>query len=277
MGGSGSEGPVSTPRHPHRDWRKALVTLHSGRSCRDTPAPLCSTAGTGPARHRGGQREKWGREDIGQHPEMSAPFPSPSTAGRTGTHLCLHHGRPLRPQGLHRLEHVHHPLVAHPLQHDAERDEDACAPDPSAAQGEQEGQLETHWPQRGLPSLPRSLEWCQCPQLVDHGTCSVGPGEAEGTLPRRAALSAPWHPLILPLSAAAVAPQPAQRFVHGAMHQNEQALGSSHHLAEMLPMINIHPRTLPSPHPLLASCRGDVKCVGAAGLSEAGASPRALC
>lgn len=25
MGGSGSEGPVSTPRHPHRDWRKALL------------------------------------------------------------------------------------------------------------------------------------------------------------------------------------------------------------------------------------------------------------
>lgn len=87
----------SPPRHPHRDWRKALVTLHSGRSCRDTPAPLCSTAGTGPARHRGGQREKWGREDIGQLPEVSAPFPSPAPrGGRALTSVCTMAGRCVR-------------------------------------------------------------------------------------------------------------------------------------------------------------------------------------
>ena len=158
MGGSGSEGPVSTPRHPHRDWRKALVTLHSGRSCRDTPVPLCSTAGTGPARQQGGNREKWGREGSRvQHPETAAPLPSPTHLplpwGGGDTHLCLHHGWPLRSQGLHRLEHVHHPLVAHPLQHDAECDEHACAPDSSAAWGEQEVPLETHQPQRGSAEL----------------------------------------------------------------------------------------------------------------------------
>ena len=38
--------------------------------------------------------------------------------------LGLHHGRPLGPQGPHRLEDVHHPLVLHPLQHDGEAGED---------------------------------------------------------------------------------------------------------------------------------------------------------
>lgn len=101
MGGSGSEGPVSTPRHPHRDWRKALVTLHSGQSCRDTPAPLCSTAGTGPARHRGGEREKWGREDIGQQRRMSGDAGSPPFSQRCGeegalTSVCTMAGRCVR-------------------------------------------------------------------------------------------------------------------------------------------------------------------------------------
>ena len=39
-------------------------------------------------------------------------------------HLRLHHGWPLGPQHLHGLEDVHHAFVPHPLQHDAERDED---------------------------------------------------------------------------------------------------------------------------------------------------------
>ena len=39
-------------------------------------------------------------------------------------HLGLHHGWPLRPQHLDRLEDVDHALVPHPLQHDAEGDED---------------------------------------------------------------------------------------------------------------------------------------------------------
>lgn len=85
MGGSGSEGPVSTPRHPHRDWRKALVTLHSGRSCRDTPVPLCSTAGTGPARQQGGKCEKWGRKDIGQQGSTSRDIGSPPFSHRSPT------------------------------------------------------------------------------------------------------------------------------------------------------------------------------------------------
>lgn len=148
MGGSGSEGPVSTPRHPHRDWRKALVTLHSGQSCRDTPVPLCSTAGTGPARQRGEKREKRGCRNVIPRCWLPSLFPRISHgSGQRGTHLCLHHGRPLRSQSLHRLEHVHHPLVAHPLQHDAQCDEHARAPDPSAVQKEQEMQLGTRQPQ----------------------------------------------------------------------------------------------------------------------------------
>lgn len=39
--------------------------------------------------------------------------------------LRLHHGWPLCPQHFHRLEDVHHAFVPHPLQDDAERDEDA--------------------------------------------------------------------------------------------------------------------------------------------------------
>lgn len=163
MGSSGSEGPISTPRHPHRDWRKALVTLHSGQSCRDTPVPLCSTAGTGPARQQAGKHEKWEHSDSGQqvqHPEVLAPLPSPTALpppqGGWHAHLCLHHGWPLRPQGLHRLEHIHHPLVAHPLQHDAERDEHACAPHSSAVQREQEVPLETRHPSEALLALSSS-------------------------------------------------------------------------------------------------------------------------
>ena len=37
--------------------------------------------------------------------------------------LGLHHGGSLGPQGPDGLEHVHHPLVLHPLQHDAQGDE----------------------------------------------------------------------------------------------------------------------------------------------------------
>lgn len=96
------------------------------------------------------------------HPEMPAPPASPTDLpppwGGGDTHLCLHHGWPLRPQGLHRLEHVHHSLIAHPLQHDAERDKHACAPDPSTAQREQEVLLETRQPQRGSAALLGALQ-----------------------------------------------------------------------------------------------------------------------
>lgn len=39
--------------------------------------------------------------------------------------LSLDHGRPLCPEHLHRLEDVHHALIAHSLQDDAEGDEDS--------------------------------------------------------------------------------------------------------------------------------------------------------
>ena len=96
------------------------------------------------------------------HPETPAPLPSPtdlpSAWGAGDTHLCLHHGRPLRPQGLHRLEHDHHPLVAHPLQHNAECDKHACAPNPSAVQREQEVPLETCQPQRVSAELLGAMQ-----------------------------------------------------------------------------------------------------------------------
>lgn len=49
------------------------------------------------------------------------------------TYLRLHHGRALCAQGLHRLEHVHHTLVAHPLQDDAQSDEHPGAAHASTA------------------------------------------------------------------------------------------------------------------------------------------------
>lgn len=52
-----------------------------------------------------------------------------------GPHLRLHHGWPLGPQHLHRLEDVHHAFVPHPLQHDAERDEDSGPAHAGAAGG----------------------------------------------------------------------------------------------------------------------------------------------
>ena len=47
-------------------------------------------------------------------------------------YLCLNHGWPLGPQGPDCLEDIHHPLVLHPLQHNAQRDEHACPPNASA-------------------------------------------------------------------------------------------------------------------------------------------------
>lgn len=41
-----------------------------------------------------------------------------------GSHLSLHHSGPLGPERLHCLEKIDHPFVPHPLQHDAEGDED---------------------------------------------------------------------------------------------------------------------------------------------------------
>ncbi len=48
-------------------------------------------------------------------------------------YLCLHHGRPLRPERPDGLEDVDHPLVLHPLQHEGERHEDARPAHPGAA------------------------------------------------------------------------------------------------------------------------------------------------
>ena len=46
--------------------------------------------------------------------------------------LCLHHGGPLRAERPHGLEDVHHALVLHPLQHDAQGDEHTRPPNASA-------------------------------------------------------------------------------------------------------------------------------------------------
>lgn len=48
----------------------------------------------------------------------------PSSTG-AGSHLSLHHSRPLGPERLDCLEKIDHSFVPHPLQHDAEGDEDS--------------------------------------------------------------------------------------------------------------------------------------------------------
>ena len=45
----------------------------------------------------------------------------------------MNHGRALRPERSDSLEDIDHALVLHPLEHDAQRDEDAGAPHPRAA------------------------------------------------------------------------------------------------------------------------------------------------
>lgn len=108
-----------------------------------------------------------------QHPETSGPSllsHISTVTHRRGTHLCLHHGRPLCPQGLHHLEQVHHALVAHPLQHNAECDEHASAPNPSTAE-EQEGPLLV---------LPAPERLCRAPSsakvLLEHRDLLTGEG-----------------------------------------------------------------------------------------------------
>jgi len=156
------------------------------------------------------------------HPEMPVPLPSPTDLppplGGGDTHLCLHHGWPLRPQGLHRLEHVHHPLVAHPLQHDAERDEHARAPDPSAAQREQEVPSETCQPQRG------SAERCK---LMGRGDMLSGARRAHRNTASQRCLLSPMGPTdsALPLGQAAVAPCAAQGLFPGATDRYHQGTG----------------------------------------------------
>lgn len=59
---------------------------------------------------------------------------------QTATHLRLHHGRSLRPQHFHRLKDVHHALVPHPLQDDAEGDEDSGSAHARAAEQSERGQ-----------------------------------------------------------------------------------------------------------------------------------------
>lgn len=48
--GSEELGPLRSPTAGVAEERGAVVTLHSGQSCRGTPGPHGSTAGTGPAR-----------------------------------------------------------------------------------------------------------------------------------------------------------------------------------------------------------------------------------
>lgn len=47
--GSEELGPLRSPHVGAAEERGAVVTLHSGQSCRGTPGPRGSTAGTGPA------------------------------------------------------------------------------------------------------------------------------------------------------------------------------------------------------------------------------------
>lgn len=51
--GSEELGPLRSPQAGAAEERGAVVTLHSGQSCRGTPRPRGSTAGTGPARTGG--------------------------------------------------------------------------------------------------------------------------------------------------------------------------------------------------------------------------------
>ena len=48
------------------------------------------------------------------------------------TDLCLDHGGSLCPESPHCLEDIHHSLILHPLQHDAQGDEHTRPPDTSA-------------------------------------------------------------------------------------------------------------------------------------------------
>jgi len=79
-------------------------------------------------------------------------------------YLVLNHRRSLRSQHLDSLEHVDNALVAHPLENDAQSDEDASSTDTStASQSTQASQLvqlcpssfysdvNLHWPRRVLP------------------------------------------------------------------------------------------------------------------------------
>lgn len=105
----------------------------------------------------------------------------PHRGGNSGVspplpHLRLHHGRPLGPQHLHRLEDVHYAFVPHPLQHDAERDEDA-GPAHAGAVGGRAAQGQGCW----APSSP-GVELAQ-----------TGPPEADRYPPRASAsLAGKW-------------------------------------------------------------------------------------
>lgn len=52
-------------------------------------------------------------------------------------YLRLDHGRPLRSQNPGRLEHIDHALILHPLQDDAQGDEDASSTNASTEKGQQ--------------------------------------------------------------------------------------------------------------------------------------------
>lgn len=76
---------------------------------------------------------------------------------RWPAYLCLHHGWALCAQGLYSLKHVHHALITHPLQDDAQSDEHPGAAHTSTAQGQ-------HWVKGPVHQARRTPHPCLAPQ-----------------------------------------------------------------------------------------------------------------
>lgn len=68
------------------------------------------------------------------NPQLSKPCSASAALTNTcpSVYLRLHHGRTLRAQGFHGLEHVDHALIAHALQNNAQCDEHPSAAHPGA-------------------------------------------------------------------------------------------------------------------------------------------------
>ena len=60
---------------------------------------------------------------INIHQSLSGQLPFIKTPFLEHPYLGLHHSRPLRSQDLDSLEHIHHTLITHTLQHNAQRRE----------------------------------------------------------------------------------------------------------------------------------------------------------
>lgn len=89
----------------------------------------------------------------------------PSSRSACRPHLGLHHGRPLGTERLHGLEEVDHAFVPHPLQHDAEGDENSSPAYASTVKHTQKHifiELILHLPQDTRAPL---LLW-SCAQLI---------------------------------------------------------------------------------------------------------------